>query len=91
MQECLIPHKSWLEISNMCKLTESTKSGHAEVDTEQQPELRPIWVVAKVYYGTKLRLAYTGIHFQYFLPYVPGGVHMESETEGCLHPRGGAG
>jgi hypothetical protein len=24
------------------------------------------------------------------LPYVPGELHMESETEGCLYPCGGA-
>jgi hypothetical protein len=30
-------------------LTESNKSGDAEVDIEQEPELRPIWVFAKVY------------------------------------------
>jgi hypothetical protein len=33
----------------MCKLTESNKFGDAEVDIEQEPELGPIWVVAKVY------------------------------------------
>jgi hypothetical protein len=33
---------------NMCKLTESHEYGDAEVDIEQEPELRPIWVVAKV-------------------------------------------
>jgi hypothetical protein len=33
----------------MCKLTESNKSSDAEVDMEQEPELRPIWVVAQVY------------------------------------------
>jgi hypothetical protein len=42
----------------MCKLTESSKSGDAEVDVEQEPELRPIWVVAKVYYGTNNREIY---------------------------------
>jgi hypothetical protein len=31
----------------MCKLTESNKFGDAEVDAEQEPELRPILVVAK--------------------------------------------
>jgi hypothetical protein len=31
----------------MYTLTESNKSGDAEVDIEQQPELRPIWEVAK--------------------------------------------
>jgi hypothetical protein len=31
----------------MCKLTESNKFGDAEVDVEQEPELHPIWVVAK--------------------------------------------
>jgi hypothetical protein len=42
----------------MGKLRESNKSGDAEVDIEQQPESRPIWVV-KVY-GTleKSRYAY---------------------------------
>jgi hypothetical protein len=43
---------------NMRKLTESNKSGDAEVDVEQQPELRPIWVVAKVY-GTNNRVIYS--------------------------------
>jgi hypothetical protein len=31
----------------MCKFTESNKPGDAEVDIEQEPELRRIWVVAK--------------------------------------------
>jgi hypothetical protein len=33
----------------MCKLTESNKSGDADMDVEQEPELRSIWLVAKVY------------------------------------------
>jgi hypothetical protein len=33
----------------MCKLTESNKSCDAEVDIEQEPELRPIWVAINVY------------------------------------------
>jgi hypothetical protein len=41
----------------MCKLTETNKPGDAEVDIEQEPELRPIWVVAKVY-GTLTLLWY---------------------------------
>jgi hypothetical protein len=33
----------------MCTLTESNKSSDAEMDIEQDPELSPIWVVAKVH------------------------------------------
>jgi hypothetical protein len=45
----------------MCKLTEPNKSGDADVDIKQEPEIRPIWVVAKVY-GTLQIAAILPVH-----------------------------